>query len=62
MARIKKHLYLTKRTEVDYIKPRVSEAGLLEKQVLSHDSAIEGLEAEKESFDKEAFLKIKEEI
>lgn len=63
MARVKKHMFLTKRTELDYIKPRVNEVGLVEKQVVSHERAIETLEAEKEEkFDKEAFLKIKEEI
>lgn len=62
MQRVKKHMYLTKRTEMDYIKPRVSEKGLLERSVLSHERAIEGLEAQEESFDKEAFLRIKNEI
>lgn len=66
--RIKRHLYLTKRSESDYIKPRMSEATVYEQQKRSHDNELNSLMDEQEAmereegFDRAAFDKMKAEI
>lgn len=69
MKRVKKHMFMTKRTKGDYIKPRVSEERAFRGQVQSHENELAGLESQvsgvdetSENFDREAFKRMKNEI
>lgn len=70
ILRMKEHMFQKKRTEKDFLQPRVSENTLFDSQVLTNTIGIENLEKEiqnapsenEPAFDKEAYLAIKSEI
>lgn len=70
--RVIKHRMMTKRTESDFIMPKVNEKDVLSNQKTINDSHISYLEEKSrevesqdtnnENFDKEAYYKLKEEL
>lgn len=52
-TRKRKHLFMTKRKESDYIQPRMSESNVFGRQVQSHQNAEETLNEKISRFDQE---------